>query len=124
MSSTWTCCHGDARCKALRSRAPTFAPTGPVMTSTLAIAPSLAPVQTLLLAPVLTSPNRLRYARRPSPDGYEGRTVILDSPEQVHLLGFTRIGAHKQHAAVAQSDMRHLDGDGRAVDQHDLVRQV
>jgi hypothetical protein len=40
--------------------------SGPVMTSTLAIAPSLAPVQTPLLAPVLTSP-----ARRPSPDGYQ-----------------------------------------------------
>jgi hypothetical protein len=40
------------------------------MTSTLAIAPSLAPVQTPLLAPVLTSPTRRRYARRPSPDGY------------------------------------------------------
>ena len=38
--------------------------SGPVMTSTLAIAPSLAPV--------LTSPTRPRYARRPSPDGYDG----------------------------------------------------
>src|SRR5205809_8134052 len=44
--------------------------SAPVMTSNLAIAPSLAPVQTLLLAPVLTNPTRLRYARRPSPDGY------------------------------------------------------
>jgi len=41
-----------------------------------------------------------------------------------HLLGLARIGAHEQHAAVAQSDMRHLDGDGGAVDQHDLVRPV
>jgi hypothetical protein len=28
----------------------------------------------------------------------------------------------EQHAAVAQSDMRHLDGDGRAVDPIELVR--
>src|SRR6266404_7097869 len=44
--------------------------SGPVMTSTLAIAPSLAPMQTPLLAPVLTSPTHRRYARRPSSDGY------------------------------------------------------
>jgi hypothetical protein len=44
--------------------------SGPVMTSNLAIAPSLAPVQTPLLAPVLTSPTHRRYARRPSPEGY------------------------------------------------------
>ena len=43
---------------------------------------------------------------------------------EYHLLGLARIGAHEQHAAVAQSDMRHLDGDGRAVDQHDLVRPI
>src|SRR6516162_2091694 len=43
------------------------------MTSNLAIAPSLAPVQTPLLAPVLTSPICLRNARRPSPDGYGSR---------------------------------------------------
>jgi hypothetical protein len=33
------------------------------MTSNLAIAPSLASVQTLLLAPVLTSPTRLRLGK-------------------------------------------------------------
>src|SRR5947208_11815258 len=54
--------------------------SGPVMTSTPAIAPSLAPVQTLLLAPVLTSPTRLRYARRPSPDGYGSTTNLTKSP--------------------------------------------
>jgi hypothetical protein len=41
-----------------------------------------------------------------------------------HLLGLARIGAREQHAAVAQSDMRHLDGDRHPVDQHDLVRPV
>ena len=41
-----------------------------------------------------------------------------------HLLGLARIGPHKQHAAVAQPDMRHLDRHRRAVDQHDLVRPV
>src|SRR5947208_11732369 len=39
----------DRFCSALHRRRR----SGPVMTSTLAIAPSLAPVQTLLLAPVL-----------------------------------------------------------------------
>jgi hypothetical protein len=53
-------------CSALRRRRR----SGPVMTSTLAIAPSVAPVQTRLLAPVLTSPTRRRYATRRSPDGY------------------------------------------------------
>src|SRR5260370_25772888 len=48
----------------------------PVMTSTLAIAPSLAPVQTPLLAPVLTSPTHLRFARRPSPDRYPHSRAI------------------------------------------------
>ena len=56
--------------------------SGPVMTSNLAIAPSLAPVQTPLLAPVLTNPTRLRNARRPSPDGYltyarEGDLIVV-----------------------------------------------
>ena len=41
-----------------------------------------------------------------------------------HLLGLARIGPHEQHAAVAQPDMRHFDGDRRAVDQHNLVRPV
>src|SRR4029077_7966030 len=41
-----------------------------------------------------------------------------------HLLGLARIGPYEQHPAVAQPDMRHLDGDRRAVDQHDLVRPV
>jgi hypothetical protein len=43
---------------------------------------------------------------------------------EYHLLGLARIGPNEQHAAVAQPDMRHLDGDCRAVDQHDLVRPV
>jgi hypothetical protein len=43
---------------------------------------------------------------------------------EYHLLGLTRIGAHEQHAAVAQPDMRDLDGDRHPVDQHDLVRPV
>jgi hypothetical protein len=47
------------------------------MSSTLAIAPSLTPVQTPSLAPVLTSPTRLRNARRPSPDGYLNDAVSI-----------------------------------------------
>ena len=50
----------------------------------------------------------------------EGAVVRVEH----HLLGLARIGPHEQHAAVAQPDMRHLDGDRRAVDQHDLVRPV
>src|SRR5213082_3560559 len=50
----------------------------------------------------------------------EGKGAVMGV--EYHLLGLARIGAHEQHAAVAQSDMRHLDGDGRAVDQHDLVQ--
>ena len=41
--------------------------SGPVITSTRAIAPSLTPMQTPSFAPVLTSPSHLSYARRPSP---------------------------------------------------------
>jgi hypothetical protein len=37
----------------------------------ITIAPSLTPVQTPSLAPVLTSPTRRCSARRPSPDGYD-----------------------------------------------------
>src|SRR5260370_14790191 len=45
--------------------------SGPVMTSTLAIAPSLTPFHTPSpLAPVLTSPTQTRPARPPSPAGY------------------------------------------------------
>src|ERR1700741_3819684 len=44
--------------------------SGPVMISTLDIAPSLTPVLTPSLALVLTSPNQSRSARRSSPDGY------------------------------------------------------
>src|SRR5260370_3568422 len=39
--------------------------SGPVMTSTLAIAPSLTPVQPPSLAPLLTTPTPLRAARPP-----------------------------------------------------------
>jgi hypothetical protein len=35
---------------------------------------------------------------------------------EYHLLGLPRIGAHEQHAAVAQPDMRDLDGD-----RHSLI---
>ena len=50
----------------------------------------------------------------------EGAVVRVEH----HLLGLARIGPHEQHPAVAQPDMRHLDGHRRAVDQHDLVRPV
>src|SRR5947209_6558490 len=52
----------------------------------------------------------------------EGKGAVMGVEH--HLLGLARIGAHEEHAAVAQSDMRHLDGDGRAVDQHNLVRPI
>ena len=41
-----------------------------------------------------------------------------------HLLALPRIGPHEQHAAVAQADVGHLHGHGRAVDQHDLVAPI
>jgi hypothetical protein len=50
----------------------------------------------------------------------EGAVVRVEH----HLLGLARIGAHEQHPAMTQPDMRHLDGDRRAVDQHDLVAPV
>jgi len=42
-----------------------------------AIAPSLTPIQTLALAPVLTSADHRITARRPSPEGY-GVPLVLD----------------------------------------------
>ena len=59
-------------------------------------------------------------ARAGSFEEGEGAVVGVEH----HLLGLARIGPHEQHAAVAQPDMRHLDRDRRAVDQHDLVRPV
>src|ERR1700741_3993245 len=50
--------------------------SGPVMISTLDIAPSLTPVLTPSLALVLTSPNQSRSARRSSPDGYHVITRV------------------------------------------------
>src|SRR5271170_5184661 len=44
--------------------------SGPASTSTLAIAPSLAPVQTPVFALVLTSPINSEIARRSSAEGY------------------------------------------------------
>src|SRR5437764_14780544 len=41
-----------------------------------------------------------------------------------HLLALTRISAHKQHAAVAKPDMRHLHRNGDAIDEHDLMAPV
>src|SRR5580704_3880193 len=46
----------------------------------------------------------------------EGKGAVVGVEH--HLLGLARIGPHKQHAAVAQPDMRHLDGNRCAVDQH------
>jgi len=54
------------------------------------------------------------------PEESKGAIVRVDN----HLLGLARIGTHEQHAAVAQPDMRHLDGDRHPIDQHDLVRPV
>ena len=61
--------------------------SGPVMTSNRAIALSLASVQTPSFAPVLTSPNRKPYARRPSPDGYEGTLEIFLDRQRAHVRG-------------------------------------
>ena len=52
-------------------------------------------------------------ARAGSFEEGEGAVVRVEH----HLLGLARIGAHEQHAAVAQPDMRHLDGDRHPVDQ-------
>ena len=41
-----------------------------------------------------------------------------------HLLGLARIGAHEQHAAVAEPDMRHLHRRRHTVDHDDLVAPV
>ena len=41
-----------------------------------------------------------------------------------HLLGLARVGPHEQHPAVAQPDMRQLDGDRHPRDQHHLVAPV
>jgi hypothetical protein len=41
-----------------------------------------------------------------------------------HLLRLARVGARKQHPAVAQPDMCHLHRYRRAVDQYDLVAPV
>src|SRR4029453_13090899 len=45
--------------------------SGPTNTSTLAIASSLALVQTLVFAPIPTNPINSQIARRSSADGYE-----------------------------------------------------
>jgi len=41
-----------------------------------------------------------------------------------HLLRLAQVGPHEQHAAVTQSDLRHLHGDGHAVENDDLVAPV
>src|SRR6478736_2330859 len=41
-----------------------------------------------------------------------------------HLLRLARISSHKQHAAMAEPDVRHLHGHRRAVQQDDLVAPV
>src|SRR5271163_2836306 len=53
--------------------------SGPASTSTLAIAPSLAPVQTPVFALVLTSPINSEIARRSSAEGYDegAREAVL-----------------------------------------------
>src|SRR6201997_2196801 len=79
--------------------------SGPVMTSNLAIAPSLAPVQTLLLAPVPTSPTRLPYARRPSPDGYGPLLDQIDDP----IASMTGDGAYDQDGVYGEVAARHPD---------------
>src|ERR1700738_4534900 len=50
----------------------------------------------------------------------EGAVVGIEH----HLLGLARIGAHEQHSAMTQPEVRHLDGDRCAVDQYDLVAPV
>ncbi len=41
-----------------------------------------------------------------------------------YLLALARISPHEWHPAVAEPDMRHLDGDRHAVHQYDLVAPV
>jgi hypothetical protein len=50
----------------------------------------------------------------------EGAVVRVEH----HLLALARIGAHEQHAAVAQPDMRYFDRDCHAADQHDFMAPV
>ena len=40
-----------------------------------------------------------------------------------HLLRLARIDSDKQHAAVAEPDVRHLHSGGRTVDHNNLVLQ-
>ena len=41
-----------------------------------------------------------------------------------HLLGFARIGAHEQHPAMAESDLRDLDHRRHTIDDDALVAPV
>jgi hypothetical protein len=41
-----------------------------------------------------------------------------------HFLRLARIGAHEQHPAVAEADVRHLHRHGRAVEHDDLVAPI
>src|SRR6202008_4937254 len=58
---------------------------GPPVPRRLPLHPSLAPVQTPVFAPVLTSPINSQIARRPSPDGYAG--LAAGTLEPVERLG-------------------------------------
>ena len=86
--------------------------------------PQKAAVELALLADEHGLDRRLHVvvdaARARSLEEGEGAVVRVEH----HLLALARIGAHEQHAAVAEPDVRHLDGDRRAVDQHDLVAPV
>src|SRR5437764_13784504 len=53
--------------------------SGPVITSTCAIAPSLAPVQTPSFAPVLQPTDQTPRARRSSPGGYRNCAMAVCS---------------------------------------------
>src|SRR3954447_6710643 len=86
--------------------------------------PHKAAIELALLAQKHTLDRRLHVvvdAARAGPfEKGEGARMRVEH----HLLALARIGAHEQHAAVAEPDMRHLNRDRRAVDQHDLVAPV
>ena len=59
-------------------------------------------------------------ARAGSLEEGEGAVVRVEH----HLLALARIGAHEQHPAVAEPDVRDLDRDRHAAEHHDLVAPV
>ncbi len=60
-------------------------------------------------------------ASRAGPAKEDERLVVR---VEHHLLRLTRVGPHKRHSAVAQTDMGGLNRRGHAVEDHDLMAPV